>query len=82
MSAGEPPLHDLGAWPDDAVTVGGVPVGFVEVKAPDKPLDPASPKSKYDRGRWEELGTLPDLLSIGSSCRFGSASPHYAGNRW
>jgi len=59
---GETTLHDLKTRPDYAVTVGGVLVGFIEVKAPGKGADPRRFTDPHDKEQWSKLKALPNLL--------------------
>ncbi len=59
---GETTLHDLKTRPDYAVTVGGVLVGFIEVKAPGKGANPGKFADPHDRDQWAKLKALPNLL--------------------
>lgn len=47
--------------PDYGVSVGGAICGYVEVKAPDHPLDPAR-FTGHDKLQWERQRDLPNLL--------------------
>lgn len=46
---------DLGVWK------GGLLVGFVELKAPDKPIEPGR-FQRHDREQWERFRLLPNLV--------------------
>lgn len=47
--------------PDYAVSIGGAIGGYVEVKAPGRPIDPAT-FSGHDKQQWERQRDLPNLL--------------------
>lgn len=47
--------------PDYGVSVGGAISGYVEVKAPGRPVDPAALRG-HDRIQWERQRDLPNLL--------------------
>jgi hypothetical protein len=47
--------------PDYGVSVQGAITGYVEVKAPGKPIDPAS-LTGHDKRQWERQRDLPNLL--------------------
>ena len=59
---GETTLQHLKTRPDYAVTVGGVLVGFIEVKAPGKGANPGKFADPHDRDQWVKLKALPNLL--------------------
>lgn len=59
---GETTLAGTGTRPDYAVSVRNVLVGFIEVKAPGKGADPRRFRDRHDRGQWEKLKALPNLL--------------------
>ena len=61
-AVGESSLVHLKTRPDYAITVGGLLVGFVEVKAPGKGADPRRFKDPHDRRQWQKLQTLPNLI--------------------
>lgn len=61
-AVGESALAEIKTRPDYAVTVRGALVGFVELKAPGKGADPRRFTDKHDRGQWERLRSLPNLL--------------------
>ena len=52
VAVGEATLSELKTRPDYAVTVGGVLVGFIEVKAAGKGADPRRFRDEHDRGQW------------------------------
>jgi hypothetical protein len=58
---GEHHLADERVRPDYAVHVAGALVGFVEVKAPGKGVDPTKFKG-HDKTQWERLSCLPNVL--------------------
>lgn len=60
-AVGESALSTLKTRPDYAITLRGVLVGFVEVKAPGKGADPRRYKG-HDKEQWEKLQSLPNLL--------------------
>jgi hypothetical protein len=62
VAVGEATLAELRTRPDYAITVGGALVGFIELKAPGKGADPRRFKEEHDRGQWERLRSLPNLL--------------------
>ncbi|MFI1954820.1 type ISP restriction/modification enzyme [Streptomyces xinghaiensis] len=47
--------------PDYGVSVGGVITGYMEVKAPGNPVDPAALRG-HDKKQWERQQDLPNLL--------------------
>ena len=47
--------------PDYGVSVAGVISGYVEVKAPERPIDPAG-FFGHDRDQWERQRDLPNLI--------------------
>jgi Type ISP C-terminal specificity domain/N-6 DNA Methylase len=59
---GETTLADLKTRPDYAVTVGNALVGFIEVKAPGKGADPRKFNDPHDKGQWDKLKSLPNLI--------------------
>lgn len=59
---GESTLSGLQVRPDYAVTVNGVLVGFIEIKAPGKGADPRRFVSKHDKNQWSKLAALPNLM--------------------
>lgn len=59
---GESSLAKLQVRPDFAVTVGGVLVGFIEIKAPGKGADPRRFTGKHDKTQWAKLSALPNLM--------------------
>jgi len=61
-AVGESSLSDLKTRPDYAITVRNALVGFVEVKAPGKGADPRRFRDRHDKGQWEKLQSLPNLL--------------------
>lgn len=61
-AVGETTLSSLQIRPDFSVTVNEVLVGFVELKAPGKGADPRKFKDKHDKGQWEKLKQLPNLI--------------------
>ncbi len=62
VPVGESSVSDLKTRPDYAVTVQKSLVGFVELKAPGKGSDPRKFKDPHDKGQWERLCSLPNLL--------------------
>jgi Type ISP C-terminal specificity domain/N-6 DNA Methylase len=62
VAVGETKLGDLKTRPDYAVTVHGSLVGFIELKAPGKGADPRKFKDPHDKGQWERLRLLPNLM--------------------
>ncbi|WP_182708566.1 type ISP restriction/modification enzyme [Thermomonospora cellulosilytica] len=58
---GEAPLSGLGVRPDYAIRVDGVVTGYIEVKKPGAPLDPAAFKG-HNLRQWRRLRDLPNLL--------------------
>ena len=61
-AVGESSVSDLKTRPDYAVTVHGVLVGFIEMKAPGKGADPRKFKDPHDKTQWEKLRSLPNLI--------------------
>jgi len=59
---GEVSQVELKTRPDYAVTSDDALVGFVELKAPGKGADPRKFKDPHDKGQWERLRSLPNLL--------------------
>lgn len=59
---GETSLSDIKTRPDFAVTVHGALAGFIEVKAPGKGADPRRFTDPHDKGQWQKLKSLPNLL--------------------
>lgn len=59
---GESTLAHLATRPDYAVTVSNALIGFIEVKAPGKGADPRRFSDPHDKGQWEKLKSLPNLL--------------------
>lgn len=47
--------------PDMGITLGGLPTGYIELKAPDKPADPDKLKG-HDKAQWEKFQALPNLI--------------------
>jgi hypothetical protein len=62
VAVGESSVSDLKTRPDYAVAVQKSLVGFVELKAPGKGSDPRKFKDPHDKGQWERLCSLPNLL--------------------
>lgn len=62
IPVGETSLSDLKLRPDYAVTVHGLLVGFVEIKAPGKGADPRRFRDGHDKEQWQKLKQLPNLL--------------------
>jgi len=62
VTVGESSVSELKTRPDYAVTVQKSLVGFVELKAPGKGCDPRKFKDPHDKGQWERLCSLPNLL--------------------
>jgi Type ISP C-terminal specificity domain/N-6 DNA Methylase len=61
-AVGESSLSGLKTRPDYAITLRSALVGFIEVKAPGKGADPRKFKDRHDRGQWEKLQSLPNLI--------------------
>lgn len=61
-AVGESSLSEMKTRPDYAITVRKSLVGFIEVKAPGKGADPRKFKGKHDRGQWDKLQSLPNLI--------------------
>lgn len=59
---GESSLTETKTRPDYAVTVRKTLVGFIEVKAPGKGADPRKYRNRHDKGQWEKLQSLPNLV--------------------
>lgn len=64
---GEYSLSDLRVRPDFGIEYGGAFCGYVEVKAPSKSADPTTYRMKHDRGQWEKLSTLPNVIYTNGS---------------
>jgi Type ISP C-terminal specificity domain/N-6 DNA Methylase len=62
VAVGESSLADLKTRPDYAVTVRNALAGHIELKAPGKGADPRKFKNEHDRGQWERLRSLPNLI--------------------
>jgi hypothetical protein len=62
IAVGESSLSELKTRPDYAITVRRALVGFIEVKAPGKGANPRKFKDQHDKGQWEKLQSLPNLL--------------------
>lgn len=62
VAVGETSLSDLKVRPDYSVTVSSALIGFVEIKAPGKGADPRRFKDPHDKGQWERLKHLPNLI--------------------
>lgn len=62
VPVGETSLAELKTRPDYAITFKSMLVGFIEVKAPGKGGDPRKFTDKHDKGQWEKLKTLPNLI--------------------
>jgi Type ISP C-terminal specificity domain/N-6 DNA Methylase len=60
---GESPLPNRTAIPDFVIFINELPVGYVELKAPGKGVDPIawSPGS-HDRKQWDRFSLLPNIL--------------------
>ncbi|MEU3979048.1 type ISP restriction/modification enzyme [Streptomyces sp. NPDC026672] len=54
-------IPDLGVRPDYAVSENGTITGYIELKKPGLPVDPAT-FSKANREQWDKLRDLPNLL--------------------
>jgi hypothetical protein len=61
-AVGESSQAELKTRPDYSVTVQNALVGFVELKAPTKGADPRKFKDPHDKGQWEKLRSLPNLM--------------------
>jgi len=61
-AVGESSVSDLKTRPDYAVSVHNALVGFIELKAPGKGADPRKFKDPHDKGQWEKLQSLPNLI--------------------
>jgi hypothetical protein len=59
---GESSVREFKTRPDYAVTVQGVLVGHIELKAPGKGADPRRFKDRHDKEQWEKLQSLPNLV--------------------
>lgn len=59
---GETTLAHLQTRPDFAVTVSNALVGYIEVKAPGKGADPRKFNDAHDKGQWDKLKSLPNLI--------------------
>lgn len=62
VAVGETSLSDLKIRPDYSVTIRGVLVGFIELKAPGKGADPRKFRDAHDKGQWLRLKQLPNLI--------------------
>ena len=62
IAVGESHLADLKTRPDYAVTVRKALAGRIELKAPGKGADPRKFKDAHDKGQWERLRSLPNLI--------------------
>ena len=62
VAVGEASLTALKTRPDYAVKVKNALVGFIEVKAPGKGADPRRFRDEHDRGQWDKLKSLPNLV--------------------
>lgn len=62
VAVGETSLADLMTRPDYSVTRKGALIGHIEVKAPGKGADPRKFTDKHDKGQWEKLKALPNLI--------------------
>lgn len=61
-AVGESAIRDLRIRPDYSVTVRNTLIGFIELKAPGKGADPRKFKDRHDKGQWERLRSLPNLM--------------------
>ena len=59
---GESAVRELKTRPDYSVTARQTLVGFVELKAPGKGANPKKFKDKHDKGQWQKLQALPNLI--------------------
>ncbi|MGW0805583.1 type ISP restriction/modification enzyme [Nonomuraea sp. NPDC002799] len=59
---GEKSLTTLGVRPDYAVDVAGARVGYVELKAPGRGVPSTWTPNKHEKGQWEKLSLLPNVL--------------------
>lgn len=59
---GESSLSDLKTRPDYAVTRKNALIGFIEVKAPGKGVNPKNFTDAHDKDQWEKLRALPNLI--------------------
>jgi len=59
---GETSLADLKTRPDFSVTAGKALIGFIEVKAPGKGANPKAFTDPHDKGQWDKLKSLPNLI--------------------
>ena len=55
-------VEGLGGRPDVGVAIGGLLVGYIELKAPGKGADPRKFKIGADRVQWEKFQNLPNLI--------------------
>ncbi|MHB8381827.1 MAG: type ISP restriction/modification enzyme [Candidatus Binataceae bacterium] len=62
VAVGESTVSDLKTRPDYAVSVRNALIGFIELKAPGKGADPQKFKDPHDKGQWEKLRSLPNLV--------------------
>lgn len=59
---GESAQADLKTRPDYAITRGKALIGFIEVKAPGKGVNPGDFTDDHDKAQWEKLKALPNLI--------------------
>src|SRR5581483_8093027 len=59
-AVGESSVSDLKTRPDYAITVLNALIGFAELKAPGKGVDPRRFKDPHDKAQWEKLRSLPN----------------------
>ena len=59
-------VQDAAGRPDVGVVLGGLLTGHIELKAPDKPANPAKLKG-HDKRQWEKFQALPNLIYTNGS---------------
>ena len=62
LTVDETPLDVLGVRPDFMVSVAGARVGYAELKAPGKKVPTTRPPTSRDKGQWDQLRLLPNVL--------------------
>jgi len=62
VMVGETTLSHLNTRPDYGVSRGQMLIGFIEVKAPGKGVDPRRFTDPHDKAQWERLKALPNLI--------------------
>lgn len=63
IAHGQSSIKRLGVRPDFAISTGGRTIGHVELKQPNRGVDPQKWSAKsHDREQWEKLKALPNVL--------------------